>query len=420
MIRLVEALNYRSLRYVRQDLGPFHVLVGPNGSGKSTFLDVIAFIGTLVSRDLEDAVSERTQIFSDLLYANKGDRFELAVEAELPAAIQAKLGKTSQGFRYHTIRYEVAIGLRRKDEPCVKEERVNLLSRSSPPPESPLLFPVMRDAPSSIITPPRAGRKRVITKVDNKDSYMPEITDGSGKKWTSVFDLGPKRSALGHLPDDHGKFPASLWFRDLLTEGLSKLQLDSKALRDPSRPGLGQRYQVDGSNLPWVVKKLGQESPQRRRAWIEHLRTAIPSIQAISTWSREEDKHEVLRVKYANGVEVNSWMVSDGTLRLLALTLLAYQKDSRGVFLIEEPENGIHPQALETVHQSLSSTWNSQVLLATHSPLLLGMCNPSDLLCFAATDTHGTDIVRGDRHPNVRAWQKEFRIADYFAAGVLS
>lgn len=48
MIRLIEALNFRCLRYVKQELGPFHVLVGPNASGKTTFLDVIAFLGRMV------------------------------------------------------------------------------------------------------------------------------------------------------------------------------------------------------------------------------------------------------------------------------------------------------------------------------------------------------------------------------------
>ena len=40
----IEALGFRSLRYVSQRLGPFHVLVGPNASGKSAFLDVLAFL----------------------------------------------------------------------------------------------------------------------------------------------------------------------------------------------------------------------------------------------------------------------------------------------------------------------------------------------------------------------------------------
>ena len=48
MIARVDALSYRCLRYVRQSLGPFHVLIGPNASGKSTFLDVVAFLADLV------------------------------------------------------------------------------------------------------------------------------------------------------------------------------------------------------------------------------------------------------------------------------------------------------------------------------------------------------------------------------------
>ena len=49
MIRLVETLNFRCLRYIRQPLENFHVLVGPNASGKTTFLDVISFLGQVVS-----------------------------------------------------------------------------------------------------------------------------------------------------------------------------------------------------------------------------------------------------------------------------------------------------------------------------------------------------------------------------------
>lgn len=44
----IQALGYRSLRYVSQSLRPFQVLVGPNASGKSSFLDVVAFLGDII------------------------------------------------------------------------------------------------------------------------------------------------------------------------------------------------------------------------------------------------------------------------------------------------------------------------------------------------------------------------------------
>lgn len=84
MITLIEARNFRCLRYIRQPLAPFHVLVGANASGKTTFLDVIAFLGRLVSNGIEMAVTERSKNFSDLLWDKQEEKFELAIEANIP------------------------------------------------------------------------------------------------------------------------------------------------------------------------------------------------------------------------------------------------------------------------------------------------------------------------------------------------
>ncbi len=74
MITRIEALNYRCLKYIRQDLGPFHVLVGPNASGKTTFLDVVAFLGRLVTDGPEAADSRRadSRTSEDLVWGRRG------------------------------------------------------------------------------------------------------------------------------------------------------------------------------------------------------------------------------------------------------------------------------------------------------------------------------------------------------------
>ncbi len=112
-------------------------------------------------------------------------------------------------------------------------------------------------------------------------------------------------------------------------------------------------------------------------------------------------------------------MASDGTLRLLALTLLAYLEDFQGTYLIEEPEDGIHPRAVETMYQSLASVYRAQVLIATHSPVILSIADPSTVLCFAKTEEEATDIVRGSEHPALRDWHGETNLGVLFAAGVL-
>ncbi len=140
MISLIEALNYRCLRYIRQPLGPFHVLVGPNASGKTTFLDVVAFLGRLVSDGLDAALGERTQTFQDLVWGRSGDRFELAVEAEIPEERKALLSDQT----FDLIRYEVAIGSNAQGEVEILAEKAILCTANPEPPRnepcSPLLW----------------------------------------------------------------------------------------------------------------------------------------------------------------------------------------------------------------------------------------------------------------------------------------
>ena len=67
MISKVEALGFGCLKFASQPLDRFHVLVGPNSSGKSTLLDVISFLGDLVSEGLETAVTSHSRNFQDLV-----------------------------------------------------------------------------------------------------------------------------------------------------------------------------------------------------------------------------------------------------------------------------------------------------------------------------------------------------------------
>lgn len=89
------------------------------------------------------------------------------------------------------------------------------------------------------------------------------------------------------------------------------------------------------------------------------------------------------------------------------------------MYLLEEPENGIHPLALDAVYSSLSSAYESQVLVATHSPSFLSLASPEDILCFARSDEGATDIVRGNDHPMLKEWQEGTDTRFVFADGVI-
>lgn len=418
MITLVEARNYRCLRYVHRPLKPFHVLVGPNASGKATFLDVIGFLSDLVSDGLDAAVSERSPNPEELLFQRQGDQLELALEARIPAT-QRELTSRSE---LDTVRYEVAIGfdesMRRFE---FKAERLLLKKAQTLGPQRQSVFPILPKMPDSLLTNIRGqGNKIVINKVPGgNDNFYSETYGRSGRGWAPSFKMGPQRSAFGSMMADENSFPVATWFRNHLTDGVQKFVLNSLTIKRPSPPTRIAGFLPDGSNLPWTVARLKREDTGRHKAWIAHLRTALPDLMDITTFERPEDRHCYMIYEYADGLKAPSWLVSDGTLRLTALTLPAYLPDLQGIYLIEEPENGIHPMAMSTTYDSLSSMYDAQVVLATHSPVVLNEANLADVLCFAKDESGATDIVLGSEHPALRQWQGGVDLGTLLASGVL-
>lgn len=424
MIRLIEAVNYRSLRYVRQPLQDFHVLIGPNASGKTTFLDTIGFLSDLLTSGLDDAITARSNNIRDLFFFQEGTRFELATEIVIPEICRVKLGPDC---KYDLVRYEIAVGINEEsDEYQIFDEQVILCATDATrpkPAEQRTLFPAPTAPPGSIMHPKGVGRgkKRTVRKVyEGNDNYYSEIELGKSKGgWAPSIRLGPRKSALGSMPDDEHRFPVTTWLRRLLSNGTQKLMLNSLALRQSSRPGQGRLFKPDGSNLPWVVETLRNEDQAQYRKWIAQLQTALPDILDVETGEFPDTRHRFLQIVYQGGLKVRSWMASDGTLRMLALTIPAYLKSFEGIYLIEEPENGIHPMAMETVYQALRSVYNAQILLATHSPVILGCAELSEILCFKKDEHGATDVVSGDDHPALKQWGGSLSLSDLYASGVL-
>ncbi len=452
IVRRVEALNYRGLRAVSQDLRPFEVLVGANASGKSTFIDVFALVRDFIHDGLDGAVlfgsnghrglGGRAGSLDELVFDGRADHFELALELTVPSRlIQPHDINNGTEYVYDIARYELAIGTTDSGELDVQAERVWLIDsrrrghaalneRQDHAPEFPTesspRSTLLRDATVtvdlaegnvSISQGPDYWRPVAVQSITNRGNatYVPELGDRSDS-----YRVGVRRSVLSTLPEDPRRFPIANWMRNVLRDGIRVLALDSAAMRRPVSPSAGREFSIDGANLPLVIQDLEKQHHTSYKDWMEHVKTILPEIEKIHVRERSEDRFRYLAIEYGHMArQVPSWLVSDGTLWVLALTLLAYLPEQPRIYLIEEPENGIHPRAIEGVFQSLSSVYDGQVLVATHSPLFLSLAEPAHILCFGRTVSGAVDIVSGDQHPALKHWHGQTDLPTLYAAGVL-
>lgn len=464
MITKIEARNYRCLKRVSQELKPFQVLVGPNGSGKSTLLDVPLFIGSMMREGLNRAISERSVNGKDLVFGGKGESFELAIEVEIPHEVRSKLPFQ----QYERIRYAVAVEIEGIDgKPAIKSEIVSLQSTRSVDRASEW-DRIDKSRESTLLGKLELQQTRVGTRYERPPLVLnlavrggvrtrlvvtSEIASDRGLVYLdpTVFMEGsilsfaasrfpvpniegtkvakakpqddPTNDIMYSMSEPERDRPASLFLMRFLATQVYSMDLHPRVMKHRQQRTLGSQLLPDGSNLGLAVERFKNSNPDRYRHWIDHVRTAVPDIADVHCHHREDEGTSYLEVKYDSCLTAPAWIVSDGTLRLLGLTFLSYAAEHGAAYLIEEPENGVHPQGIETIYQSLSSVYDSQVLLSTHSPMIVGLIERDELdkvLCFSRTAEEGVRIVRGDKHPWLVDWKGSPNLSVYFASGVLS
>ena len=397
MIRRIQILNYRCLRHVDVSLDRFHLLVGRAGTGKSTLLDALAFLSDLVREGPEAAVSRRADDFRDLVWGRprEDQRFELAVEFEIPEACRAAL---PEDRGYGIYRYEVVV---RSDGrgPGIRLERGILAPEPTPVPAQASLFPEMPAPPPTIVTTGRPGANTVLSKTPAGNDRFSRETD-VGKGWDVRTSLGRRRSTLGNLPESPETMPVASALKRVLEAGVRLLRLDGAALGRPCPPRAAEsQLTPDGGNLPWVARRLREGHRENFDRWLKRVRETVPGLQGIGVAERPEDRHGYLVMRYEDGLAVPSPLESEGVLRLLVLSLLPCLPEETRVHLVEEPENGVHPLELNAVWDSLAAVRGSQLLVTTCSASLVAHAKPGQVICLARGAEGGVGVVKGSEHP---------------------
>jgi predicted ATPase len=449
MITRIEAYRYRCFERLDIALEQFHVFVGPNGAGKTTLLDIPIALGEMLSqRSIQKAFFSstpthprpRADFAPDLIYKRAGNNFILAVEAKLPQSIIADLLEKKvrrlkpsavqtlrdSPHRWLTrIRYEIEFELF-NDALQIAQEHLLLLTESAS----------TGDRPSAgLIGEWIKGRERNIVQVisrprGGKVQFYPEAEIRGPR---NDYGFPPGEPAFANVFADRNRYGASLWFRDLLSTEACAYQPSLTALRNP-QPRIQQPAVVrDASTLPWLAWQLkqsaddainseGSTSPKVRRAfenWERLARLALQGLDHIEPFVRDDDRQAYLRIHYRNGAVVPSSALSDGTLIILALTILPYLSTTPALLTYEEPENGVHPRGIEILVEALRTIHGSQVFVSSHSPLVLANCQPYEVICLSLDENGAAVATPGDQHPALVDWKESINLGTLLAAGVL-
>jgi predicted ATPase len=373
VISSIDVRNFKGFRELKlSGLGAFHVLVGPNGSGKSSFFEVLEFMKDLLLFDVQEAVSRR-QVGSlrELTFDRRGGpiSFDVALDEGL--------------FHGKPVWYRLEI-----------QESVDSGAAIV----------------SEVLTVP--SHKLVWRTGDSPVYYARE--NGSAEDY---FSFPWARSALAQVPPDEERFPTANLAKKLLTSGVQMLDLNGGRMGIPCPPSVSaEELLPTGNNLARVAGRLLKAGADE---WIYHLRLALEDLENISWRQREDDRAEYLVLHYRDGLELPSWLASFGTLRTLALTLPAFlRSDEPRLYLFEEPENGIHPKAIEIVMSAIQSIPNAQTFVTTHSPIVIQQSGIKSLLLFSKADKEIV-VQHGQDNEILRDWDGRPDLGTVVASRVL-
>ena len=148
-----------------------------------------------------------------------------------------------------------------------------------------------------------------------------------------------------------------------------------------------------GENLAAFLNTLRNLDNPQFQAVEKALHSLIPSIAGIHTEVNKVGEVELSLIE--NGVAMPARVLSEGTLRALGLLALSGVKDPPAVIGFEEPENGVHPRRIRDIAKILenrSQSGDTQLIVTTHSPLLLDHIQPSSL--FVCQKARGMTTIR--------------------------
>jgi predicted ATPase len=154
-----------------------------------------------------------------------------------------------------------------------------------------------------------------------------------------------------------------------------------------------------GAGLGRLIDGLFSRNKPEHQRLEDRMKAMFSTIAGFRMFTSGSGERAV-GVRLKDGTEVRPEHMSEGLLYFLAFSLLEYVDPPAPVFLVEEPENGLHPTRIKEVMRILRDvSTRTQIVLATHSPLVINELQPHEVTLVTRTESEGTTFTRMDRTP---------------------
>lgn len=359
-IQQLHVENFGCVRDATVELEPLTVLVGPNDSGKSMLLRALSTWGAAsLSRDGWRAVFPKTGALKARSFNGRGGAIRIG-------------SRGRSGDVEYSYDVEVDVG---RFGVQVQSERLRLGSACAERTGQGLTF-----------------RASDADRPDGPHSWMDVSVPLLNRRW-----LPAPVEAIEALQRFSGMFEeeAEPLLAALRATGIYSLR--PEALRRRVSPAIASspdervaRLGVHGDGLANVIADLllrGRDILERIE---DALTRAMPQVKRIDIKQRRVDRRAApvneIELVIRSGTRIPSRSVSDGVLLYLGYLYLVLGPDPAPLLLVEEPETGLHPGMLRKLvglFRDMSTGAHggaaTQVILTTHSPMLLNLIEPQGI-----------------------------------------
>ena len=185
------------------------------------------------------------------------------------------------------------------------------------------------------------------------------------------------------------------------------------------------RLDYDGRNIAEYILWLKNQGQEYLDNLIRKMSFVLPYISDLQPNIQDTFNREVellLHEKNENSKPLPGWLLSSGTLRILALLSMFETPDKPSVLFVDEIENGLDPRTVGLLISLIESEYRSkemQVIATTHSPYFLDLV-PLESIIVSEKNNEGSFYHIPKDEESLNKWKEKFSPGKLYSMGKLT